>query len=406
MRGLPEVGPSRQVLTRARRGLVRVAVYGCSVLSMLTGCSASEGRTTDVAPNDREFAGAAQPDTAVDFSYYLLPRAQEARITFRLLGRQPLGMRADDTPATVTDMLMDRDRTIVLDGQTRRLLGYDEDGRLLFASGSWGTGPGDLDTPVALWWQGDTVAVLDLSHDDHISFYTTTGALIGSNSFPLEDGATSGVFLGSRYVFATLVSRTRGPLAYGVVAMATNGRPLWRSCQVPPTYAESDARNGAAGRYAFRSVAIANGRLMCTHPLSPTIQVFDTLGRFVGIERRAPSYYRRATDRSMTTNLKESQRFEAGWTAHKMVFARSHGFLSVYTQWDTTAGGLTYLLFLCDSLPSDPRRSHCASGRSPGQPVELAGDTLVTVTLPNRVGVRNLARFRMRVEDQPHSSSR
>jgi hypothetical protein len=367
------------------------------VLVALVGCTARDGATSRGNEADASAPQPASPEQPIDFHYEVGGNG-ESNLALKRVSTIRLGARIDETPTDVRSLIVQGRRIFVLDGKMRRLRGYDIAGKLVFNVGKWGKDDGEMDTPVALKMQGDTLMLLDLSHVDHVKLYSLDGEYLTARVFPLPEGATSFEVSRERMVFATLSGRQKYSLSYAMMGTDNHGHVLWLGCQADPQYAASDKAHEMASKYAFRTVASSADRLYCIQPLSPLVQIYDTLGNFVGAFRRAPTFYKPPTHVAETQNVKEMLQYESQWTLHAGIFAFPGGILSVYQTYDLQRGAMNYLLFRCDSLTTATPNARCATAKSPGQPVGLVGtDTLLVVGRDDKTQIATLSRYLIRV---------
>lgn len=367
-------------------------VTGVAIVTSIAGCADTSASNTHL-PKRMSHVERVEPVHRLNFTLAIDSAAQP--LSLHKHSTIELGSAIDETPASIRQITFSRDRIFVVDGQSRRLWGYDANGRFLFAKGKWGLNAEELDTPMSVRVTGDSVWLLDLSHPDHLSLYSRDGNYMAGRAFPLEEGAISFELFGTHMVFATLAHRTHSGQRYALLGADSLGRIRWLGCQVAPQYESGEAQGELASRYAARIVARIGSLLLCAQPLTPVVQIYDTTGGFVGTFNRAPSYYRAAPRRATTSNVRDMERFEAEWTQHESIFPYPDGLLSVYTTFDTVSARAIHFLFLCDSSRGSNR---CGEARSPGQPMSLLPPDTVVVLMPSdSAAPRTLARYIMRL---------
>jgi hypothetical protein len=319
-------------------------------------------------------------DSSIDFTRYTTLHASEVRpLRLRPVGQATLGVSPEEFPSQVSDALILPDEIVVLDGHARKLRAFQRDGRSIFAVGKWGEAPGEMSSPRRLAVEGDTLVVLDATHDDSFSGYDKHGKYLGRLVDNLDDGGNLAVDkLSDTLYVATLPSDPEAKNPYVVRVLDKTGKLLARGCRRSPDYSASAARHGLIRAYGFVDLSAANGEVYCVQPISPIIQVLHSSGRLARTIDVAPPFYLPPHDIPETMNSKATQAFEATFTAQTRVFARKNGFLSVYEQFDSASGGSIYRLFGCESGGHGAQR--CATAVSPGKPIRLrAPDTLGVV---------------------------
>lgn len=377
-----------------RACLIRVLLF--VVFAATAACAPRDSAVQRSSETETAAAEPALPNGPLDLHYEAAANL-EGKIILTPLSTIRLGSTVEDTPTDVRSLIERERRIFVLDSKMRRLRGYDIKGKLLFNIGKWGKDDGEMDTPVALKVFGDTIMLLDLSHVDHVKLYSFDGTYLTARVFPMPEGATSFEVSSQRMVFTTLSGRPKNNLSYAMLGTDNHGHVLWLGCQTDPLYAASDKDHEMAGKYAFRTVASSGGKLFCIQPLSPVVQIYDTLGNFAGVFRRSPTFYKPPGHIAETQNVADMLRFESQWTAHVGIFPFPSGVLSVYQTWDSQRGGMNYLLFRCDSGMTSTAKARCGIAKSPGQPVGLLGaDTLLVVGRDDRTQLVTLTRFLVR----------
>lgn len=381
----PLVGVSARRTHRTRSVGIRRGVLAL----LLSACAAD---SVEQQRDRRRLTAPAVPAEAAAFGYERVPADKEGQLRLVAISTTVLGRTTDETPVDVRSIAETPDAIYILDAKGRRIRSYNKRGALRFATGRWGRAEGEFDTPTDLRIHHDTIVVLDLSHDDHVKLYSFDGAYLGARVFPLEEGGTSFEILDGGMFVNTLQGRRQGGRVHTMMALDPTGRVKWLGCDRDPQYDEGERLGSASARYAFRALARRGGRLFCVQPLTPVVQIFDTLGRYLGSSRRAPAEYLPAPLTPQTLNAVETQQFESRWTAHLAMYPTTTGFISVYATWDQTAGDNRYLLFSCDSATFAVR---CASTWSPGQPVALVGDDTLLIVSEHAGGPLRLTRYKV-----------
>lgn len=377
-------------MCRDRTGSGRVLRTALALGLLGANCGGAEdGRVTvraaPVSVANEPFDEAVEPEESLDFRYHILDEESTGQLRLMLVRNVPLGLDSTAVPVEPLDLHVEDGTFYLLDGQARRIVAYDTSGHVVFTAGSWGTGPGQLDGPVQLGADGDTLLVLDLSHPNHVMKFDRRGTYLGARTLRLDEGGASMAVSadgGTLYV-ATLVARPRGTERYAMLALDRSGTVLWRGCQSDPRYIASDSAHGMIGAFAFRTVAKQGGLLFCAQPITPIVQMFDTSGHYRGALRRAPHFYRPPVDEMHEAQgiprTKDVLRFQAKWTKHSRFFPLEHGYLSIYSSYDTLSMRSEFHLFACDSSSDSSAVTRCAAAESPGRPVGVTGNDTVWV---------------------------
>lgn len=359
---------------------VVVAVAGVACRGPTPATRAPATYASTAVLGEPGFAEAASPADSIVFDYAEVPIAADVGIQLRRAARTRLGLDTEDEPLSVRAAQVRGDLVYVLDGLGRRLLGYSRNGEPVFAAGRWGKGPGEFSDPVGLALDHDTLFVLDVTHPEPLRLFDLAGQFRRSIPLALDELGSSLAVSADRIAVGTLYGREKGGLQYAMVVADRQGSVLWRGCQSHPGYRESRGRGGTLRTYAFRFVAIRQDRVFCAQPISPVVQVFDTAGRFLGVVRRAPRFYRPPRDTTLNMSTVAQRQFGAHWTLHFRFFPLRAGFVSLYATFDTTANRTRFRLFGCDSTTG---RAVCGTGDSPGELVGvLPSDTLLLAVAP------------------------
>lgn len=357
------------------------------IIVALTACPAAETQENDaedLGTDAAEFTDAREAaDGPVDFSRYDTLRSTETRtLALRRVWSIDLAKDSANVPSRVNAVAFHGSRLYVLDASARKIRGYDRTGRSLFAVGKWGRRDGEMNDPIALAFVRDTLLLLDVSHFTSLSAFDTAGNYVGPRIPEYYDGGTTAFdVLGDTFYVGTLPSDTSARNPYVVRGLGHDGRIIARGCRVDPAYASSVRRNGQLSAYGFVSVAAADGRIYCTQPITPIVQVLNSSGRLVETIKIAPPFYVAPRDTAFTMNERARRAFESTFTSHIGIYATRHGFVSVYYRYDNLQERDEYRLFACDRTPR--RQSRCATVISPGAPLGLIEpDTLIVAESP------------------------
>jgi hypothetical protein len=309
-------------------------------------------------------------------------------LELRLLRTFRLGDHDSVAPVDVKDVFLRKRLLFVLDGEGRRLLGYDVvTGRRLFSSGRWGNQPGSFNVPRRMEFLGDTLLILDVTHTVAFSAFDAHGRFIGQRAPLLKSiGGTAFAPIAGRLIVTTLAPReASGGRDFAVITDA-DGRVLSTACREDPRYQASRQVNGELYRFAFRDVAVSGDRVFCTEPISPRIQILGPDGRLRGVIEIAPPFYQRPKD--VPSDPSRTKRdilvLESSWTSHTRIFGGRNSFISVYAHYDLEAGEPVFYLFSC-ALDGHNKPSNCRSALSPGSPVRFRPpDSLFVVVTEKR----------------------
>lgn len=375
--------------------------HGLAFIVLLTACAAGETRenkTEDLGSEAAEFIDAREAaDAPIDFSRYDTLRSTDTRIlALRRVRSIDLARDSANVPSRVNAVVFHGSRVYVLDAQARKIRGYDRTGRSLFSVGKWGRRDGEMNDPIALAFVRDTLLLLDVTHFPSLSAFDTAGNYIETRIPEYYDGGTTAFdMLGDTLYVATLHGDTSARNPYLVRALDHDGRIIARGCRVDPEFISSSVRSGQLGSYGFVSVAAADGRIYCTQPISPIVQVLNSSGRLVEAIKLAPPFYVAPRDTALTLNEQARRAFESTFTAHIGVYARRRGFVSVYYRYDSVHERDEYRLFACDHAPR--RWARCATVISPGAPLGiLQPDTLIVTETPTGAPGPRLSLYVMR----------
>ena len=247
----------------------------------------------------------------------------------------------------VTHFLPTSDRILVVDGATDRVLGFNYDGEFIRQVGKSGMGLDEYEDPYRVGVRGDSTFVLDLARFSHVLAYDSSGAYIGGVDWRNERMPTDMQLTASGMVVSTTVMPEKGTGMTALHVLGPGGAPRGRGCRADPRVVLSDS--GMMGALVFAGLQVRNGRIYCSQNTTPVVQVTDTTGAALPPITIAPPFYVGPVDRPLTMNTKQMLAFNASFTTHVSFVPTDAGFVSTYSQYDTTMQQNRYLLFACDS---------------------------------------------------------
>lgn len=171
------------------------------------------------------------------------------------------------------DIVASVDRIWVLDAGAAQVYGYDRDGAYRIELGSKGSGPGELKDPLSLGAIGDTLWILN-SGNRRIEYYSTSGALLGSE--PLPDSLPPPVDmirLGEDWFLSTPFEP--GP----IIRLGANGESFL-SFGTELENRALELSGGEAIPNAYR-MEVVDGEIWAFHLYLPVVGIYDRHGGFL-----------------------------------------------------------------------------------------------------------------------------
>lgn len=346
-----------------------------------------------VAPFKICQAQRAAISAAASQSFTILPANEVAEVRVRSVRSIALGDSRDNRPSAARDVLMLHNRIFVLDGMQRSLLVYDQGGKFLKRATESGDRDGNLESPVRLVADHDSVLVLDVTHKNAVSAFDREGRFIGARFPELHNASAVSIALGrATAAFGQADARTR-PGRTVVSIRDRSGQELGSGCAAADGYAQSELRHGMLAHFVARFVAIRGNRIYCAQAITPVVSILDLTGKTVDYLTVAPPYYMPPTaDIGETQNQKTMSEFQSKWTALQDFTVTQTGFFSIYSRYDLTSGAFIYRTFACDF---GTRPSNCRVSVVPGRPIRFVSPDTVYSIISDRDGAVTLHAFQI-----------
>lgn len=271
----------------------------------------------------------------------------------------------------VTDFQRYDGRYYLLDAYDKMVHVFDSGGSHLLSFGGKGSGPGEFIRPLALAFDRDEVLVIDPGQSTLMDAFGDDGTFHSAEYLPLPRIPMSiEVVEGDLYVMTAGAPDSAGGGWELLTVIDSNFEVVGRGCRIDARTVASKLSRGIVGIFQASAVAVLDGRVYCTQPISPIVQVMGPDGRALGRVAVAPPFYRTPVDRPITLNQKEMFKYVAGFTAHNAFYPLRDGpgFVSVYSSWDVESGSYRYWLFRC-TLDADWGVHDCAAMESRKLPV-------------------------------------
>jgi hypothetical protein len=275
----------------------------------------------------------------------------------------------------ITDFRRHDGRYYLLDDYEKMVHVFDPGGSHLLSFGGEGSGPGEFIRPIALAFDRDEVLVID-GQSGLMDAFGDDGTFHAADYLPLPRTPMSiEVVDGDLYVVTTGAPDSAGGGWELLTVLDSNFEVVGRGCRIDARTVASERSRGIVQIFTASAVAVLDGRVYCTQPISPIVQVMGPDGKTLGKVAVAPPFYRAPVDRPITLNQKEMFNYVAGFTSHSAFhpLRDGPGFVSVYSSWDVEAGSYRFWLFRC-TMDADWGVRDCAMTESPKRPIMITPD--------------------------------
>lgn len=270
----------------------------------------------------------------------------------------------------VTDFQRHDGRYYLLDGYDKKVHVFDAGGSHLLSFGGKGSGLDEFVRPLALAFDRDEVLVID-GQSGLMDAFRDDGTFRAAKYLPLPRSPMSiAVVAGDLYVMTTGAPDSAAGGWQLLTVIDSNFEVVGRGCRIDARTVASKRSGGMVQIFQASDVAVLDGRVYCTQPISPIVQVMGPDGKTLGRVAVAPPFYRTPVDRPITLNQKEMFEYVAGFTAHNAIYPLRDepGFVSVYSSFDVESGSYRYWLFRC-TLDADWGVRDCAAMESSKLPL-------------------------------------
>ena len=258
---------------RARTGLRRLAI-AVAVASVLAGCSSGAG--SQWAGNVEVRDGVPWVTNPAD---PLWP-AGEPRLRLHL--EQVFGVDEDPPEAmlaAVRGIAVDAAGTVyVLDASDNRLVAFDSSGNVLWSASREGEGPGEMDRPRALAWDGAGRLYLLNQSGTLIDVWSTRGEYVDSHRLPELD-----VFSGSTFGFISEGTLALVPSGPAPEVQLLEVRPEWRR---RGSFSIDAGGATLAGARLNGETRVVSGILTTGNAMDYAFRVHDSSGQLVRVVTR------------------------------------------------------------------------------------------------------------------------
>jgi len=340
-------------------------------------------------------AAMASDDISAFPSTTAVAASSVGNLTLESIDSLQLGVRDSTQIGRVTHFLPTADRYYVIDGVSKHVLAFDHHGVFVSQIGRTGAGLDEYEDPYRVAVRGDSVFVLDLARFSHVLAFDRAGSYIGGFDWKNERMPTDLLLTPSGMIISTTVQPEQGRVANVLHLVGAGDDGEATSCQVDPRIVESERKNGMLGALAFARLSAFGDRVYCAQATTPVVQVVDTTGRRLAPLTIKPPFYIAPVDRPLTMNTKHMMAFNASFTTHVSFAPTRSGFVSTYSQYDTTSQRTSYLLFACDSAQGSRQ---CGTARTERRVVHFATPDTLYLEEPRAGGSLVIGRYRLRME--------
>jgi hypothetical protein len=246
---------------------------------------------------------------------------------------------------------------------------YDRAGRLLSQFGRKGLEDNEFDDPYRVAVRNDSIFVLDLARFSRLPAFDSSGAYLGSVAWKNERMPTDMRATPEGFVITTTVSGREGDTRQVAKLIDRAGASRGEGCRIDPAIIASEQRGEMLGAFVFSRIEQRAGRVYCSQPSTPVVQVINERGTLVDSIVDAPPFYVAPPREKMTTNSKKATDYTAKFTMHLGLVPTGDGFVSIYRRFDPVAGRLAYSLFACRGEGAQRR---CGTVSTPREILHIA----------------------------------
>ncbi len=311
--------------------------------------------------------------TSHEIQYALLPQDSVSPLRLHTARTLVLGTRLADSPTDVADIVEGQGRLFVVDPIEHVVLSYGADGALLFRIGDDPTDRRAVQVPRRLELVADTLYVADQLARGLLMRFDLTGHQLADRIVHGIDFIADFKVAEDRLVVAQVPDPNRSSRDL-VVVLDSAGRTTASGCETDARYTARDNAREMLRMFALPRIQLDRNMVYCVQPISPHMASVNVLtGARDSAASPAPPFYQPPPPAPATTNAKVARQYAARWTAHQLYHPTDQGFISVFTQFDTTTQTTAYRVF----ARVGGRRGTYLAGVTEGRLLRISGDTLI-----------------------------